>query len=72
MCDSPKTISRGKETQYCRTVKLKKKSGTIGEEEAGLLVKEGLCAKFGSLDCKAGFSVECCTLIACGFSAWHR
>lgn len=38
----------------------------------GFLVKEDLCAKFESLDCKAGFSMECGTVIPCGFSAWHR
>lgn len=54
-------------------MKFKRKSGTIeGGGGIGFLVKEDLCAKFESLDCKAGFSMECGTVIPCGFSAWHR
>lgn len=32
--------------------------GEVGEGEAGFLVRKGLWAKFGSLDCKVGFTVE--------------
>ena len=45
-----------------------KKTGTVGEGEAGFLVMEDPCTEFF----KVGSSVEYGTVIPCGFSEWDR
>lgn len=79
MCNSPEAVFKGTaidiERQKPNIVglwSLRERVAQLKGGGIGFLVKEDLCAKFESLDCKAGFSMECGTVIPCGFSAWHR